>query len=52
MVAIAVVGVVVYVIAQPTKEIAQHVAEPTATSPGPLPGQRDAGHDMPTSHMD
>ena len=52
MVAIAVVGAIVYVIAQPTKNIAQHVVEPAPGSVGALPGQRGAEHDTPTHHAD
>ena len=50
MVIIALVGAVVYAVAQPTKEIAQHVTEPGTTSG--LPGQREAHHDTPTHHAD
>ena len=50
MVAIAVVGAIIYAIAQPEREIAHHVTEP-ATTAG-VPGQRGAEHDMPTHHAD
>jgi hypothetical protein len=41
---------VVYLVAQPTRSIAQHVAEPAPA--GALPGQRAATHDTPTHHAD
>jgi amino acid transporter len=50
MVVIAVVGAVVYAIAKPTAEIAQHTSEPASAAT--LPGQRSAGHDMPAPHVD
>jgi amino acid transporter len=50
MVVITIVGAIVYLIAQPTKQIAQHVTEPAA--PGTLPGQRAADHDAPAPTPD
>ena len=50
MVLIALVGAVVYFVARPTPEIAQHVAEPA--TPGALPGQRAGAHDMPAHRVD
>src|SRR3954469_23690836 len=50
MVLIAIVGAIVYLIAQPTKNIAQHVAEPVPA--GGVPGQRTAPRDTPTHHAD
>ena len=50
MVGIAVVGAIVYLVARPTANIAQHVAEPA--TPGALPGQRAGAHDMPAHHTD
>ena len=47
---VAAVGLVVYLVAQPTKNIAQHVAEPS--TPAGLPGQRGGAHDMPAHHTD
>jgi amino acid transporter len=52
MAVIAVVGAIVYFIAQPTKNIAQHLAEPVTVPASPLPGQRGAEHDTPTHHAD
>jgi amino acid transporter len=50
MFVIAAVGAVVYLVARPTEEIAQHVTEPA--TPAGLPGQREAHHDTPTHHAD
>ncbi|HET6815870.1 MAG TPA: APC family permease [Mycobacteriales bacterium] len=50
MVVITAVGGVLYAIAQPEKEIAQHVHEPDAA--GGVPGQRGAHHDEPAHRAD
>jgi len=46
MVGIAVVGAIIYAIAQPERGVAQHMTGAAAMA-GDLPGQRGAGHDVP-----
>ncbi|HET7310493.1 MAG TPA: APC family permease [Mycobacteriales bacterium] len=50
MVVITAVGAVLYLIAQPEREIAHHVTEPASSSE--IPGQRGAAHDTHSHRLD